>query len=137
MDPDKTPDESLRPRQRIGRLRAALLALRGEPIVAGAIRAEWTAWQWELEALCDKLGAAANRLHSRDKRQLQLAVKKIAELEAERAEPAAPDQLGPPASTYSPEKRRLNRERLASKLQRIGYPIMGNGGTDEPSTQAE
>lgn len=70
--------------RRPSRLRNAWAGLVGRPVTPDAIRAEWCAWQYELEALCDKLGAAANRLFTRDKRELDKALKSLAALELER-----------------------------------------------------
>lgn len=72
------------PLRRPSRLRMAVDALRGRPVTPDAIRAEWTAWQYELEALCDKLSAAANRMFTRDKRELDKALKSLAAMELER-----------------------------------------------------
>ncbi len=46
-----------------------------------AIRAEWTAWQWELEGLCEKVSLAAKRVYARDKAELDKALARVAELE--------------------------------------------------------
>ncbi|MEN8176309.1 MAG: hypothetical protein ABFS23_11130 [Pseudomonadota bacterium] len=129
MTPDNTPKS---PHKRAGRFRSALRALRGDTVLPDQIRAEWTAWQFELEALCDKLSAAAARLYQRDKRALDAAVKRVAELEAEAdcgcADTAAPE-LSATGSGWSAEKRALNRSLLARR-RALAVPQLENGRSD-------
>lgn len=121
-------DESQRLR-RPGRLRAALLALSGAPVVPDQIRAEWAAWQLELEAVCDKISAAAARMVTRDKRDLKKALKRLAELEDDcGCKEEAPAQA-PVYAGYNPEKVALNRKALAMRGVRIpGMPIPQENG---------
>ena len=93
------------PVRRPSRLASAWMALRGDPVIPVAIRAEWAAWQFELEALCDKVSNAAARLYQRDKRVLDAALARISELEGgvqqDATAEAAPSGSG---STWNPEK---------------------------------
>lgn len=95
-----------------GRFRAAWLALMGHPIVPTQIRAEWAAWQLELEAICDKIGAAASRNQTRHKRELDRALAELDEVKAEQATPSAPPELG---FGWNPQKRALNRQLLEAR----------------------
>jgi len=135
-----TPDKELgsAPRKP-GRLSAAWQALRGAPVVPNQIRAEWTAWQFEFESLCDKLSAAAARLYQRDKKALDIALKKIEVLEAAIDDPcsdasgvvAAP---GVPGVGWNPEKSAMNRLLLASRG--IHIPQV-NGGAHVDGVEAQ
>lgn len=129
-------DESQRLR-RPGRLRAALLALSGAPVVPDQIRAEWAAWQLELEAVCDKISAAAARMVTRDKRDLKKALKRLAELEddcgCKEKEAAQPVGYG----GYNPRKAELNRRVLAARGVKLPgmTPVQENG--HEPGAETE
>ena len=114
-----TPDNSSEtPVRRPSRLASAWMALRGDPVIPVAIRAEWAAWQFELEALCDKLSAAAARLYQRDKRVLDAAMKRISELESgtetAKAGPTGSEiDSSSAGSTWNPEKIALYRQARA------------------------
>ncbi len=111
MDPDDTIEA---PPRRPSRLRSLLQVLRGDPVVPVAIRAEWTAWQFELEGLCDKLTVCASRLYQRDVRKLDVAMKRIAELEAGvGASPDMAEVASGSASTWNPAKIALYRQARA------------------------
>jgi len=114
MDPDETPKTRLK---RTSRLLSAWQALMGAPTAPASMRAEWVAWQYEFEAILDKITAAVNRQYTRDKIELKKALKRIEELEQN-------DPQGDPvelvASAYqgggwNPAKRLLNRRVLAMK----------------------
>lgn len=129
--PDNSPENaSERILRRPGRIRTLFAVLAGAPVVPEQIRAEWAAWQLELEAICDKIGAAAARLQTRNKRELDRALAELAELKAEReSDPAG--IFGGDAGAgggYSPMKRALNRRRLG---------LTANGAAHVPSDQAE
>lgn len=103
----------------------------GHPVVPEQIRAEWAAWQLELEAICDKIGAAANRLQTRHKRDLDKA---LAELEEYKAREANPLSASPAAAgSYSPVKRALNRRVLASRG--VNIPNGGSPHVDGAETE--
>lgn len=122
--PGDTPETAAerRPR-RPGRIRAALLALTGAPVVPDQLRAEWAAWALELEAMCDKITAAANRLNTRHKRELDRALEKLDEYKR-REQAGDPLMQADGPSSYSPMKRMLNRRLLAAR----GVSIPTNGG---------
>jgi len=107
MDPDKTLE---RPVKRPSRLLSAWMALRGDPVVPVAIRAEWVAWQFELQGLMDKLTVCAARLYERDRVKLAAAMKRVDELEAGVGS-ADPEQVAPAnaVSTWNPQKIALYR----------------------------
>jgi len=114
MHPDKTRQ---RPPKHTSRLRSAWHALRGEPVVPESIRAEWVAWQFEFEAVLDKLSAAAARLYTRDKVALKVALKRLEELDQDT--PAVPVAVAYPTGGWNPAKRALNRQVLAMQGVRI------------------
>ncbi|KKL55717.1 hypothetical protein LCGC14_2252620 [marine sediment metagenome] len=105
------------PVRRPSRLASAWMALRGDPVIPVAIRAEWAAWQFELEALSDKVSNAAARLYQRDKRVLDAALARINELEAAAADPKSgsigPDMAANTGSTWNPDKIALYRKARA------------------------
>ena len=111
MDPDNSPETPVR---RPSRLASAWMALRGDPVIPVAIRAEWAAWQFELEALCDKVSNAAARLYQRDKRVLDAALARINELEGRVTAPTPTDGVACDSpSTWNPEKIALYRKARA------------------------
>ena len=127
MDPHDTIETPPEKPRRVGRVRSAWQALRGEPVVPSQIRAEWVAWQFEFESLCDKLTTTASRLYQRDVRALQAAQKRVVELEA-----AAEQQSGSGEQAVAgdgwrmTEKRRLNRLVLASRnIEVPSFPVDG------------
>lgn len=135
MDPDSTVET---PHRRPGRLRAAWLALQGAPVVPDAIRAEWTAWQWELEGLCEKVSLACKRVYARDKADLDKAMKRIAELEAGCGADALVD--GPAPSARWAQKGELARRWAALKgdvLPELPVPPPTNGDSHEHGPEAE
>lgn len=127
MDPDKTPEKRYR---RTSRARSAWMALRGDPVVPESIRAEWVAWQFEFEAVLDKLSAAAARLYTRDKAALKAALKKLDEMDqpdSQMTEPVASAHFG---GGYSLAKRTLNRQVLAMKGISLPDTFGGNSHVD-------
>lgn len=122
-----TPETPLR---RPSRLRGALLSLRGRPTVPDQIRAEWAGFLWEAEAVFDKIAAAANRLATRDKRDLDRALKRVQELELEHP-CECDDQTGPApiggGYGWDPRKMVLNRKLL--EAEGYAFPQV-NGGSD-------
>ncbi len=127
MDPDdiiETPPDKAK---RVGRLRAAWQALHGAPVVSSQIRAEWVAWQFELEGLCDKLTTTAARLYQRDVRALQAAQKRVVELEAAAEQQSGRgEQAAAGDGSRMTEKRRLNRLVLASRnIEVPSFPLDG------------
>lgn len=101
-----------------------------------AIRAEWVAWQLELESLCDKISAAASRLQSRHKRELDRVLEELEERKAREAD-AYQGVMGQVGPGYSAHKRALNRQVLAMRGQTIPNFMPANGGADEPSAETE
>ena len=127
MDPCDTSEMPPDRPKRIGRLRAAWQALHGAPVVPSQIRAEWVAWQFELEGLCDKLTTTASRLYQRDVRALQAAQKRVVELEAgAEQQSGSGDQAVAGDGWRMTEKRRLNRLVLASRnIEVPSFPVDG------------
>jgi len=132
MDPNKTPEKRYK---RTSRLRSALYALRGEPVVPESIRAEWVAWQFEFEAVLDKLSAAAARLYTRDKAALKAALQKLAEMDEQKAADPIAEITAHYGGGWNPAKRALNRQVLAMKGIRIPDTITG-GKPDEHGDQS-
>ena len=128
MDPDDTIETPPEKPRRVGRVRAAWQALRGAPLVPSQIRAEWVAWQFELEGLCDKLTTTASRLYQRDVRALQAAQKRAVELEAAAEQQSGSgDQAAAGDGWRMTEKRRLNRLVLASRGKEMpSFPLDGD-----------
>lgn len=126
MDPDNTLEM---PVKRPSRLMSAWMALRGDPVVPVAIRAEWVAWQFELQGLMDKLSVCAARLYERDRRKLDAAMKRISELEAGvvTAE-TAPTGTDPSSSgaSWNPAKIALYRAARALTGTHVpnGHPVL-------------
>jgi len=87
--------------------------------VPESIRAEWVAWQFEFEAVLDKLSAAAGRLYTRDKAALKAALKRIDELEADKPVDPIAEATAHYGGGWNPAKRALNRQVLAMKGVRI------------------
>lgn len=123
---DTLPEASQGPPRRPSRVRAAFQALLGAPVVPVQIRAEWTAVQLELEAVCDKIAAATNRQITRDKRELKRALDRLEELEGDCGCNKASDPLLMPGG-YSDAKRLLNRRVLASRGRDVAS-MFSNGG---------
>lgn len=105
-----------------GRIRTAIAVLMGAPVVPAQIRAEWAAVQLELEAICDKIAAAANRLNTRHKRDLDRALEELEEYKAREADPM--ENFGG-AGSISPARRALSRRALAMRGR---LPQGMNGG---------
>ena len=63
-----------------GRLRSAWMVLRGTAVVPDAIRAEWAAYRFELDAILENLHRAISRQSAKTAHDLRARVK---ELEAE------------------------------------------------------
>ena len=128
------------PLRRPSRLRQAVAALRGQPVTPEAIRAEWVAWQIELIALCDKIAAAANRQFTRDTRDLDRALKRVAELELEQ-DSGYKDESDLALASGTSERWALKAAlgRRAAALQgRTLPPIPSmNGDADEHGAEAE
>lgn len=129
-------DESQRLR-RPGRLRAALLALSGAPVVPDQIRAEWAAWQLELEAVCDKISAAAARMVTRDKRDLKKALKRLAQLEDDCGCKEEQPAQAPAFGGYNPAKAALNRRVLAARGIKIPGMTPGQENGHESGAETE
>lgn len=68
--------------------------------------------QLELEAICDKIAAAANRLNTRHKRDLDRALEELEEYRAREADPM--ENFGG-AGSISPARRALSRRALAMR----------------------
>lgn len=134
MTPDKTPE---RPQRRSSRLRSAWQALKGEPVVPDAIRAEWVAWQFEFEAVLDKLSAAAARLYTRDKVALKAALKRLQELEDDVPQDGTGTASTPIAGSWNPLKVELSRRVLAMRGQRVPTFIHNGGENDVPGPEGE
>ena len=137
MEPDKTQET---PHKRTSRLRSAWLALRGEPVVPQAIRAEWVGWQIEFENLLDKISSAAARAYERDRVKLKAAEKTIKELEAgavanDNSEPTADGWGG--GGTWHPQKRAMNRLVLQKRGIAIPESFTTNGEANVPGTEGE
>ena len=132
MDPRDTPK---RPQKGPGRLRSALAALRGEPVVPGAIRAEWTAWQWELEGLCEKVSLAAKRVYARDKAELDRALARVAELEGD--QPFDEGGTAAPSGSRWREKAELNRRYAALQGSTLPAAPTANGAGHVDGVEAE
>ena len=136
MDPHKTPET---PQKRTSRFRSAIQALRGEPVVPQAIRAEWVTWQIEFENLLDKVSAAAARAYERDRVKLKAAEKRIKELESAAPDETGPDSFGGKAfgGSWNPAKTELNRIALSRRGLNVPQFIHNGVENNVPGPQAE
>jgi hypothetical protein len=140
MDPDDSHETAEKARRkRPGRIRSALRALAGQSVMPDQVRAEWVAWQYEFEAILDKLSAAAARQVTRDKRDLKKALKRLKELESEKDCGCGGGAAVAPAvsGSYSPEKRLLNRRILASRGITVPDLTPQNGAGYEHGAESE
>ncbi len=137
MDPDESPERPKKP----SRVLSAWHALRGEPVVPVSIRAEWVEVQWQLEAILDKLSAAAARLYTRDKAELKKALKRLEELES--TAPADGDAQRPEglrgSGSWDPYKVELSRRAMALRGRRLpALPVPSqNGVPNVPSHEGK
>ncbi len=100
-----------------------------------AIRAEWTAWQWELEGLCEKVSLAAKRVYARDKADLDRALARVAELEADPH--VDEDGLTVASSSRWREKAELTRRWAALKGSTMPAVPSSNGEGHVDGAEAE